>query len=171
MSGLLSLANFPTDPWQMWRTLGLTYLGLIALALIVFAFIAMANWFAPALIVLREARPLAAMMESVRASLRNWLPFLAYGVIGVAILIAAAAVFAVCAGAIGFEVATVIFDGIGYGTGSRSLGTLTLATVLLGAVYAALTVAVIAVIFGSTYASYRDTLAANDSPSAEPPVA
>jgi uncharacterized membrane protein len=171
MSGFLSLANFPTDPWQMWRTLGLTYLGLIALALIVFAFIAMANWFAPALIVLSDSRPLAAMMASVRASLRNWLPFLVYGLIGVAILVAASIVFALSAGAIGFEVVNVIFDGVGYGSVSRSLGTLTLATVLLGAIYAALSVAVVAVIFGSQYASYRDTLALDDTPTAELPVA
>ena len=96
----------------------------------------MANWFAPALVVLREARPLAAMIASVRTSLRNWLPFLVYGVIGVAIVIAAAVAFALSAGAIGFEFVSVILDGIGYGSGSRSLGTLTLATVILGAVYA-----------------------------------
>ena len=171
MSGLFNIANLPSDPWQMWRTLGLTYLFLIALALIVFALIAMANWFAPALVVLREARPLAAMRASVRASLRNWLPFLVYGLIGVAILVAAAVAFALCAGAIGFEVATVIFDGIGYGSGSRSLGTFTLVMGFLGAVFAVLVVAIIAVIFGSTYASYRDTLAVDEFPPADPAAA
>ena len=157
MSGLLNFANLATDPWQMWRTLGITYFSLIALAVSAFAVIAMANWFAPALIVLRDAKPFAAMLASLRACMRNWLPFLVYGVLGTVIAIAAMAIFAALAGAIGFETIMAIFDGNG------DWESFTPGTGLLGAILAAITAAIAAVIFGSTYASYRDTLAADDS--------
>jgi hypothetical protein len=157
MSGLLNLANLPTDLWQMWRTLGFTYLLLIALALIVFAGIAMANWFAPALIVLRDERPLRAMMESLSACMRNWLPFLVYGMIGIGIAIAALVAFASLAGVIGFEAVMAIVDG------NANWGTFPLGTGVLAAIFAVLTAVIAAVIFGSTFASYRDTLAADDS--------
>jgi hypothetical protein len=157
MSGLLNFANLATDPWQMWRTLGFTYFSLIALAATAFAVIAMANWFAPALIVLRDAKPLAAMLASLRACMRNWLPFFVYGVLGIVITIAAMAVFAALAGVIGFEAILAIVDGSG------GWGTFTLAAGILGAVCAVLIAVIAAVIFGSTYASYRDTLATDDS--------
>ena len=39
----------------------------------------MATWFAPALIVLHELAPIAALKASFYACLRNWIPFLIYG--------------------------------------------------------------------------------------------
>lgn len=39
----------------------------------------MATWFAPALIILHELAPLAALKASFHACLRNWIPFLIYG--------------------------------------------------------------------------------------------
>ena len=41
----------------------------------------MATWFAPALIVLHEMPPVAALKASFYGCLRNWLPFLVYGVV------------------------------------------------------------------------------------------
>jgi hypothetical protein len=41
----------------------------------------MATWFAPALIVLHELAPVAALKASFYACLRNWVPFLVYGVV------------------------------------------------------------------------------------------
>ena len=41
----------------------------------------MATWFAPALIVLNEMPPLAALKASFFACLTNWIPFLTYGVV------------------------------------------------------------------------------------------
>ena len=162
MSGLSNIANLPTDPWQMWRTLGFTYFLLIGLALIVFSVIAMANWFAPALVTLRDQRSLRAMMDSLRACMRNWLPFLVYGMIGIVIAIAALAAFVLSAGVIGFEAVMAIFDGNG------GWGTLTAGIGGLVAVCAVLAAVVTAVIFGSTYASYHDTLAAEDAGPAIP---
>jgi len=153
MSGLMNLADLPADPVELLRTLGLTYLLLIVLALVAFAVLATANWFAPTLIVLRGAKAFAAMTASVRASFRNWLPFLVYGLIGAAILIAAMGVFAAFVGVIGFEVilATLV--------GDAGWDAFTLGMILLGVAYVALAMVGSAVVFGSTYASYRDTLA------------
>jgi uncharacterized membrane protein len=41
----------------------------------------MATWFAPALIVLHDQAPGAALKASFFACLRNWIPFLVYGVV------------------------------------------------------------------------------------------
>ena len=41
----------------------------------------MAIWFAPALIVLHDLAPVAALKESFFACLRNWIPFLVYSVV------------------------------------------------------------------------------------------
>ena len=41
----------------------------------------MATWFAPALIVLHDVAPGAALKASFFACLRNWIPFLVYGVV------------------------------------------------------------------------------------------
>jgi uncharacterized membrane protein len=41
----------------------------------------MATWFAPALIVLHELAPVAALKTSFFACLKNWLPFTVYGVV------------------------------------------------------------------------------------------
>lgn len=50
----------------------------------------MATWFAPVLIVLHEMAPLAALKASFFACLRNWIPFLAYGVVLLVLCIVAA---------------------------------------------------------------------------------
>lgn len=49
----------------------------------------MAYWFAPALVVLRNDEPVAAMKASFTACLANILPFLVYGLLGVAFAIVA----------------------------------------------------------------------------------
>lgn len=57
----------------------------ILIALLLFGFIviplAMSIWFAPALATLHDLAPVDAMKTSFRGCLRNWLPFLVYGVI------------------------------------------------------------------------------------------
>lgn len=52
---------------------------LVGLAL--FMPLAMAVWFAPPLVVFRNVAPLAAMKASFRVCLKNWWPFLVYGVV------------------------------------------------------------------------------------------
>ncbi len=49
----------------------------------------MAIWFAPALVVLRGDEPFAAMKTSFNACLRNVVPFLVYGLVGLLLAILA----------------------------------------------------------------------------------
>jgi uncharacterized membrane protein len=50
----------------------------------------MATWFAPALIILHDMAPLAALKASFVACLGNWLPFLIYGVVLMLLAVVAA---------------------------------------------------------------------------------
>lgn len=52
--------------------------------------VSMAIWFAPALIVLHDLAPVAALKASFFACLRNWIPFLVYGVILLVLCLVAA---------------------------------------------------------------------------------
>ena len=70
-------------------TMGLgVVLVLLVCALLVVPLL-MAFWFAPALIVLRGDEPVAAMTTSFRACLRNTVPFLIYGLLGIVFVVLA----------------------------------------------------------------------------------
>jgi hypothetical protein len=162
LSSMMNLDQLADDPWKMLGEFGLVAFLLVLLMLVVVAVIAMANWFAPSLIVLREARPLEAMVLSFRASLRNWVPFLVYGVIGVGIVVAVGCVFVVLAGVIGFGAFMAVFsEGVNWGS-------MLFGIVALVLLYVACAVVVTPVIFGSAYAGYRDTLAPQDAGLANP---
>jgi hypothetical protein len=162
LSGVTNFDQLSADPWKMLGEFGLVALLLLVVVLAVVAVIAMANWFAPALIVLREARPLPAMLGSFRASLRNWVPFLVYGVIGVGIVVAIACVFGILAGVMGIGALMSMFSD------SVNWGSMIFGFAALIVLYVAVTVVVTPVVFGSAYAGYRDTLAAADSQLANP---
>ncbi len=66
--------------------------GLIMLALMLPLFMAM--WFAPALVVLNERGVIEAMKESFRGCLRNVVPFLVYGLVGLVLSMLASIPFA-----------------------------------------------------------------------------
>ncbi len=68
-------------------SLGALVVVLIALLLVVP--LLMAIWFAPALVVLRGDEPIAAMKTSFNACLRNVVPFLVYGLVGLLLAILA----------------------------------------------------------------------------------
>jgi hypothetical protein len=57
--------------------------GMLAMSvvLVIGVLVSMALWFAPALVVFRGAKPVNAMRDSALAVVKNWLPFLLYGVI------------------------------------------------------------------------------------------
>jgi len=61
----------------------------IAVGMAVFLPVLMAVWFAPLLIVFQDMPPVEAMKRSLVACWQNTLPFLVYGVVGVALTIAA----------------------------------------------------------------------------------
>jgi hypothetical protein len=61
-----------------------------ALVLLVFGMLASAAlWFAPALVVFRNVAPVDSVMTSLRAVIKNVLPFLIYGVIQIALAVVA----------------------------------------------------------------------------------
>lgn len=83
----LSPLHFSTEVIPDQYLLPLVLLALVLLAL--YIPIAMGMWLAPALIVLRGVEPLQAFKLSFRACLVDFAPFLVYGVIGLAIAVAA----------------------------------------------------------------------------------
>jgi uncharacterized membrane protein len=81
------------DPWamasSMFGTLGLAiFVGLLVFLLLYLPLV-MAVWFAPALVVLRGVESLEAMRLSFNGCLRNVVPFLLYGLVGVGLAIVA----------------------------------------------------------------------------------
>jgi len=162
LSASSDLFSIASDPLQVLRAYGLTVFLLIVLALIVATVIAMANWFAPALIVLHEAQPAQAMLASFGALMRNWAAFLVYGAIGIGISVAASIGFVVISALIGFGTIIAIVDGT---AGWESIGG---GLAALGAAFFTFLIVIAMVTFGSTYSGYRDTLAADASPPDKP---
>ena len=109
----------------------------------------MLNWFAPALVALRGATAVEAMKLSFFACLRNWVPFLVYGLIFIAVAFGAILLI----GAIGVGAAAAVMLGT-----SSGLGEVVGFVVLLVVVALVIGLMVGPVVFGSTYASYKDTL-------------
>ena len=130
--------------------------GLLAtlLLLLIAAVFGMLNWFSPALVILRGAKPLDAMKKSFVACMRNWLPFLVYGL--VAVLFAFAVMLAFAAIIFGFG-ATAMFSGSG-GDWGAVIG----AIILLGVLMFASVLIVLPIVFGATYAGYRDIFVGAD---------
>ena len=65
---------------------------ILLIALVVMALmlpLIMAIWFAPALVVFHDLTPMAAMKASFHGSLRNLVPFLLYGVVGLVLAVLA----------------------------------------------------------------------------------
>jgi uncharacterized membrane protein len=92
--------------------LGITaILGFVVVAMIISIPMAMAIWFAPALVVFHNLAPIDALMTSLKASLKNWVAFLVFFILYI--------VFAI--------IATI----------PLGLGWLVLGPVLIGAMYAA----------------------------------
>jgi uncharacterized membrane protein len=92
IAGLAALSAL-TDPTQLdigtLTSFGLSLLLVLLLALVGASLIAMAYWFAPALVVLNGEEPLAAMRKSFRACWRNIGAFLLYGIIYLGLAIVA----------------------------------------------------------------------------------
>jgi hypothetical protein len=82
----VSAGGFEAGTSDLFAVLGagsaLVILLMLLLTLIIAALIGMALWFAPALVALDGAAPVEAVRLSVAASLKNIMPFLVYGVLG-----------------------------------------------------------------------------------------
>ena len=128
---------------------------LFALVMVVVgAMFAMANWFAPALVALRGARAWDAMKASFRASLRNWAPFLVYGLIALAVVailgtVVMAIAFGFLAGAIG-------------GMNNAGWAAMFAFMAIIAVAFAVSGLIVGPMVFGSTYAGYTDIFGADE---------
>lgn len=77
---------------QDYRSLMVMVPALLLVVLIVVALtlpLFMAMWFAPALVAFHDVAPMAAMRSSFRGCLKNFMPFLVYGIAGLFLFIAA----------------------------------------------------------------------------------
>jgi uncharacterized membrane protein len=78
----------PTGAGAMWKFAPVFVLAfLVAMALMMPLIMAM--WFAPAIVIFHDEQPLAAMKASFRGCLRNFVPFLVYGVVSFVMLLVA----------------------------------------------------------------------------------
>ena len=68
----------------------LTFLLVVLVGLALLLPLLMALWFSPALVYFHNEPPLAALKISFFASLRNWLPFLVYGILMLMLFVVAA---------------------------------------------------------------------------------
>lgn len=127
-------------------------------ALVIAAVMGALNWFAPALVVLHGAKPLDAMKTSFVATWRNWLPFLVYGLIALAVGV----VLILIVGALAVTFGLSMFAG----SGIIGMVGMAILFMLLLALFALI---VGPIVLGSTYASYADCFAdANDGDVSNP---
>jgi hypothetical protein len=145
-----------SDPMEMMSrsagAIGVSGLFASLAALVIGAVMAALNWFAPALVVLHGAKPIDAMKASFVATWRNWVAFLLYGLIAIAL--ALVVILIVGALAVGF--------GISIFAGSSIVGMIGI--VILGLLlFAAFALVVGPIAFGSTYAGYADVFAEPDA--------
>jgi hypothetical protein len=161
---LSELARMGTvgDPMaHMERTMGAigpggAFAGL--LGLVILTLMAMLNWFAPALVVLRGASALDAMKASFIACWRNLMPFLLYGLVALAIGVAAMAAMG----------AIALMMGVGAlasasGNGAGWIGAIVGFAVLFVGLMLALALVVGPVAIGSIYAGYKDVFADDEA--------
>jgi len=144
-----------SDPLEMMSrsagAIGLAGVFATLTALVIAAVMAALNWFAPALVVLHGAKPVDAMKSSFMATWRNWVAFLVYGLIAIAL----ALVVMLAAGALAAMFGWSLFAGSGI---AGMIGIFILGLVLL----ALFALVVGPIVFGSTYASYADCFADAD---------
>ncbi len=131
-------------------------LGLLALTFA--AVMAMLNWFAPALVAIEGRTAVEAMKKSFHTCIVNWLPFLVYGLLGIA---TAAAGLVLIVGLGLLAGAGAMFTG---GDWSAMIGF----ALLFGLAIAALVLFIGPIMFASTYAAYADTLAEGENASRTP---
>lgn len=116
---------------------------------------AMLNWFAPALVALHGARSWAAMRASFTACLRNWAPFLVYGLIALAVVVVLGGLLVAAALGIVAGAAHEIGGGTGLAAMLVFFGVLAIAAAVVGTIVGPL-------VFASTYAAYSDIFTATD---------
>ncbi len=154
-----SLGSF-SDPMDALRGSALALTGTTALVMILVLLLAsvfmMLNWFAPALVALRGVPPIQAMKLSFIATLRNWVPFLLYGL---AVVIAGVALLLAFAGVAFVFGAGAMMNGSVAGGMGAVVGLVFL--LFIGGIFLAIVFGPIAI--GSIYAGFKDTLDDDDA--------
>lgn len=128
------------------------------LGLVILTVMAMLNWFAPALVVLHGATAIEAMKASFGACWRNVLPFLVYGLIAIAIGVAAM----LAVGAMALMLGVGALAGAS-GSDSGWIGAIVGFAVLFVGLMLVLALVVGPVAIGSIYAGYKDIFADDDA--------
>lgn len=167
MWGGMSMAHMSgmTDPGDMMRewessVTGAGVLGALVV-LVMLVLIAMLNWFAPALVVLRGAAAWDAMRLSFAACMRNWVPFLIYSLVALGVMIAAGIVIG----------GAMLVVGVSAAAGGGSFaGIMAFIGVILvvGAIAVVLALLIGPVVLASVYAGYKDAFDGNEAPLANP---
>ena len=89
MIPLMISGNIKPDDLRSVLTLAPFILLVVLVVLALMLPLIMALWFAPALVVFHDVQPMAAMRSSFQGCLRNFMPFLLYGVVGFVLLVLA----------------------------------------------------------------------------------
>jgi hypothetical protein len=131
------------------------------IAVVIVAVFAMLNWFAPALVALQSATAVQAMKLSFLSCLRNWVPFLVYGLVAIAVGVVALLLTGGVALLFG---ASTMFSGDA-GSITAALIGLALLFMIAMAIFA---LVIGPVMFASTYSGYKDTLAVDTAIASNP---
>ena len=83
------MESFNPQDWRSFMALGPAILLVVLIVLALTLPLFMAMWFAPALVVFHDVAPMAAMRSSFQGCLKNFMPFLVYGIVGLLLFIAA----------------------------------------------------------------------------------
>jgi len=154
----LAALSDPADPFGApLRAVTATGVLVFVVALVLAAVFAMLNWFAPALVAVRGVAPFEAMKLSFAASLRNWLPFLVYGLVVIVASVAATVGAVALAFVFG---AGAMMSGAGI---SGGIGAFVGFFLLMFALAALVTAIVGPIAVGSVYAGFKDTLDDDDA--------
>jgi len=155
--GQLSTLSNPMDPFAApLQAMTVTGLFILLLVLVLATVFAMLNWFAPALVALRGVSPIEAMKLSFVSCLRNWLPFLLYGLV----VVVAGIVMTIAVVVVAF-----LFGGGAIMSGSIEGAISTFLGLFVMLFAAAMLFAVIVgpITIGSVYAGFKDTVDDDDA--------
>ena len=81
MIPLMMGSNFNADDFSSMMSMAPWILLVVLVVLALMMPLIMALWFAPALVVFHDVQPMASMRSSFQGCLRNFVPFLAYGIV------------------------------------------------------------------------------------------
>lgn len=140
-------------------TIAAVYLAMMAY----YSIIAMALWFAPALVTISGVSPMRAIVQSIKAAMRNALPLLIFGLVAIVLFIALIILVVIVIGVV--AAVTGLAGSLGEGGAGSSTGMIAVGAVSVF-VYAIFVIGMLAVSCQSQYASFRDVFLYGDASAA-----